>query len=156
MLRVAFLGSPEYNHFKGLGKKPQIPDEFVTLLHIVNIVSIVHVAYQILLTTFMVSFESKHAHLTSCPAYGNLQTADEPMCNIKLGTATAALLQDCAAIFWDEATMMNKKAVEALDRTLTKNNIPFGGVLMILSGDFRQTLPVIQGGARANQIDACL
>ena len=89
----------------------------------------------------------------------NLQTADQPMCNIKLGTATAALLQDCAAIFWDEATMMNKKAIEALNGTLQdirKNNIPFGGVLLILSGDFRQTLPVIQGGARANQIDACL
>ena len=67
VLRVAFLGSPEYNHFKGLGEKLQIPDGFVTLLHIVNIVSIVHVAYQILLTTFMVSFETKHAHLTSCP-----------------------------------------------------------------------------------------
>ena len=55
--------------------------------------------------------------------------------------------------------MANKLAFEALDRTLQdlrQSSRPFGGILVVLSGDFRQTLPVIRGGTRANEIDACI
>ncbi|XP_062518309.1 uncharacterized protein LOC134193499 [Corticium candelabrum] len=89
----------------------------------------------------------------------NLMTTDLPMCNLKRGSSKATLLQECAVIFWDEATMANKLAFEALDRTLQdlrQSSRPFGGILVVLSGDFRQTLPVIRGGTRANEIDACI
>lgn len=42
--------------------------------------------------------------------------------------------------------MVHKKSLEALDRTLKdlrKNENLFGGAFILLSGDFRQTLPVI-------------
>lgn len=39
---------------------------------------------------------------------------------------------------------------------LRGNTSPMGGVTLLLSGDFRQTLPVIQGGTRADQVKACL
>ena len=55
--------------------------------------------------------------------------------------------------------MINRLALEAVDRTLRdtrKSQEIFGGILFILSGDFRQTLPVIPGGTRANEIDACI
>ncbi|XP_062523184.1 ATP-dependent DNA helicase pif1-like [Corticium candelabrum] len=89
----------------------------------------------------------------------NLMTTDLPMCNLKRGSSKATLLQECTVIFWDEATMANKLAFEALDCTLQdlrQSSRPFGGILVVLSGDFRQTLPVIRGGTRANEIDACI
>ena len=42
--------------------------------------------------------------------------------------------------------MAHKKSLEALDRTLQDlraNANPFGRALILLAGDFRQTLPVI-------------
>ena len=33
---------------------------------------------------------------------------------------------------------------------------PMGGMCMLLFGDFRQILPVIQGGTRGNIVDPCL
>ena len=58
---------------------------------------------------------------------------------------------------WDEATISHKRAVEALDRTLKHlhgNNKVMGGVTVILSGNFRQILPVIPQGTRADEINA--
>ena len=34
--------------------------------------------------------------------------------------------------------------------------IPMGGMCILLCGDFRQILPVTQGGTRGNIVDSCL
>ncbi|UYV63237.1 hypothetical protein LAZ67_2003513 [Cordylochernes scorpioides] len=55
--------------------------------------------------------------------------------------------------------MVNRRSIEALDRTLRDlrdNNSIMGGVTFLFVGDFRQTLPVIPKGTRANEINACL
>lgn len=55
--------------------------------------------------------------------------------------------------------MAHRKSLEALDRTLKdprKNSTLMGGVLLFLSGDFRQTLPVIPRSTPADEINACL
>ena len=55
----------------------------------------------------------------------------------------------------DEYTMGDRRIYETLDRTfreLLKNDIPFGGKLMMFSGNWNQCLPVVQGGDRANII----
>nr|XP_042905036.1 uncharacterized protein LOC122270690 [Parasteatoda tepidariorum] len=55
--------------------------------------------------------------------------------------------------------MSHKAASEALDITmqdLLKNNKCMGGVTLVLSGDFRQTLPVIQRATKADEIHACI
>ncbi|XP_055612030.1 ATP-dependent DNA helicase pif1-like [Uranotaenia lowii] len=68
-------------------------------------------------------------------------------------------LQTCRLIIWDECTMAHKKALEALNRTLKdlrSNDLLFGDSLILLSGDFRQTLPVIQKSTPADEINACL
>jgi len=60
---------------------------------------------------------------------------------------------------WDEFTMAQKKSLEALDHTLKdlrNNQVPFGGTLMILSGDFRHTLPVLPRSTPADELHACL
>ncbi|GFU32386.1 ATP-dependent DNA helicase [Trichonephila clavipes] len=69
------------------------------------------------------------------------------------------VLQTCKIIIWDECTMSHKKALEALDRTLRDfrgNRRIFGGALILLSGDFRQTLPIIPRSTPADELHACL
>ncbi len=64
-----------------------------------------------------------------------------------------ALIRQTKLILWDEAPMTNKLAFEAVDRTLrdlTDKNEPFGGIVFVMSGDFRQVLPVIPRGSHAD------
>ena len=82
----------------------------------------------------------------------------ENVCGIARRTPEAAHLQACRLIVWDEAAMANRRAFEAVDRTLRdlrdRDEI-FGGVLTVLSGDWRQILPVVKNGGRAQVVDAC-
>ena len=71
------------------------------------------------------------------------------VCNIRKNSGLGRLLKDCKLIVWDEITMSHKFAVEAIDRTLRdiRNcNAFMGGVTTLLSGDFRQILPVVRRG----------
>ena len=55
--------------------------------------------------------------------------------------------------------MSHKKAFKVLDRTLQdlrNNKRPMGGVTVVLSGDFRQTLPVIAKGTKADEVHTCI
>jgi hypothetical protein len=79
-------------------------------------------------------------------------------CNIKCGTMLCELIQVASLVIWDEALMTHKIAFEALDRTLrdivlvplsVSNKLCFGGKVVVLGGDLRQTLLVVQGGSRA-------
>jgi ATP-dependent DNA helicase PIF1 len=89
----------------------------------------------------------------------DLAKNEHPTCNISRGSAKGQLLQDTQLIIWDEATMSHKGAFEALDRSLQDlrhNNSLMGGLTVLLAGDFRQTLPVIPRGTRADEVKACL
>merc|ERR1712015_268359 len=56
----------------------------------------------------------------------------------------------------DEATMLDRYQLEALDRTLRflegDEDTPFGGKIVVLAGDFRQCLPVVPGASRAGTV----
>ena len=66
---------------------------------------------------------------------------------------------------WDEAPMTQRYAFEALDKTLrdilgfehpeNRDRI-FGGMTVLLGGDFRQILPVIPKAKRSEVIQACI
>lgn len=89
----------------------------------------------------------------------NMQSNETPTCNISKNSAMAKVLQQCKLIVWDECTMAHKKSLEALDRTLKdlrSNNNRFGGAMILLAGDFRQTLPVIPRSTPADELNACL
>ena len=55
--------------------------------------------------------------------------------------------------------MIPKHAIEAIDRMLrdiSNSNVPFAGKVILLGGDFRQTLPVIKRARPAEVIEVCL
>lgn len=89
----------------------------------------------------------------------------ESTCNIPVQSDLAELMVRAALIVWDEAPMMHKFALEALDRTLRDvmgsrdpalRDVPFGGKTIVLGGDFRQVLPVVPKGGRGVIVSACL
>ena len=80
-------------------------------------------------------------------------------CHIKSQDSNAAVLRRAAVILIDEAPMLHKHAFEALDRTLrdiTGVNAPFGGKVIVCSGDFRQVLPVVPHATRTVIVGAGL
>lgn len=89
----------------------------------------------------------------------NIGTAENPSCNISKSCNEGKVLKDCKLIVWDECTMSHKNALEALNRTLKdikgKPEL-MGGIVVLLSGDFRQILPVVKNGSPADELDACL
>eukprot|EP00106_Octopus_bimaculoides_P000143 XP_014767585.1 PREDICTED: ATP-dependent DNA helicase pif1-like [Octopus bimaculoides] len=89
----------------------------------------------------------------------NLAASKTPSCNISKSSDQGQVLRRCHLIVWDECTMAHKRALEALDRALKDIRdcqAPMGGVMLLLSGDFRQTLLVIPKGNRANEVQVCL
>lgn len=100
----------------------------------------------------------KTAHATFKLPF-NLIHNEAPMCSISKQSDMAQVLRDCKLIVWDESTMAHKGAFEALSRTLKDirdNDTLMGGVTLLLAGDFRQTLPVVPRGTRADQVRACI
>jgi hypothetical protein len=84
---------------------------------------------------------------------------ETPVCGIKKGTGKAKLLKECKVIFWDEAPMIHKHGLEALNRSLQdirENGGIMGGLIVVLAGDFRQTLPIIPRGTMFDEIKACI
>jgi hypothetical protein len=59
----------------------------------------------------------------------------------------------------DEASMVPKHALRVIDdllRQITGVDVPFGGKMFILGGDFRQTLPIQKHATMAQQEDLCI
>ena len=80
--------------------------------------------------------------------------------NISSQSNLATLIRMAKLLLIDEATMLDRFQLEALDRTLRdlmqKPDKPFGDKIIILAGDFRQCLPVVPGATRAGTVEHCL
>ncbi|XP_076927145.1 uncharacterized protein LOC143590563 [Bidens hawaiensis] len=85
--------------------------------------------------------------------------------SVKGNTDVSDLLKKTSLIIWEEAPMIHKHAFEGLDRTLkdvmkgdlanTSESL-FGGKVVVLGGDFRQILPVVQNGTRNECVNATI
>ncbi|XP_030969930.1 uncharacterized protein LOC115990223 [Quercus lobata] len=78
-------------------------------------------------------------------------------CSISKKSNLAELIRRAVVFIWDEAHMVNRCALEALDRTLQdlmKVNSHFGGKVLILGGDFRQVLLVVPKGTKVELLNA--
>jgi hypothetical protein len=93
------------------------------------------------------------------------EVEDDMICDVSRGTMLSELIELTSLVIWDEALMANRKCFEALDRTCrdiqkAKNpdaaHMPFGGKVVVLGGDLRQVLPVVEGGSKQDIIDATI
>ena len=67
-------------------------------------------------------------------------------CRIKRQSKLAREIQKMDLLIWDEAPMFNKYHLECINRSLKdirRNEDLFGGITLVLSGDWRQILPVV-------------
>ena len=86
-------------------------------------------------------------------------TGDTPS-RIGAHTAQATVLRAARVIVWDEASMTPKSLfayADAVLQDLTGNKgVPFGGKIVVVGGDWRQILPVVPFGDRAETIAATI
>ncbi|MCH83312.1 ATP-dependent DNA helicase PIF1 [Trifolium medium] len=94
-----------------------------------------------------------------------LVLTEESCCTIAKKTDKSELLIAASLIIWDEAPMIHRWGIEAFERTLRDimnevvdgaSNKPFEGKTIVFGGDFRQILPVIPRGSRAEVVHACI
>ncbi|XP_063949972.1 uncharacterized protein LOC108203291 [Daucus carota subsp. sativus] len=90
---------------------------------------------------------------------------DYSLCNIGHNLDIAELIRQTKLIIWDEAPMQHRYAFECLDRSLkdimkavdpVRATLPFGGITVVLGGDFKQILPVITQGDRGQIVSSCI
>lgn len=65
--------------------------------------------------------------------------------SIKIQSKEAHYLKEIDIFIWNEAPMTLRYALEIIDRTLydiMNNDLPYGGKIIVLGGDFRQLLPI--------------
>ncbi|PIA49665.1 hypothetical protein AQUCO_01300438v1 [Aquilegia coerulea] len=87
------------------------------------------------------------------------EVLDDSVCAVTKQSIHAELFRRAKLIVWDEVPMQHRFCVEAVDRTLRdirENGKPFGGITVVLGGDFKQTLPVIAKGTRQDIVGASL
>ncbi|XP_078251661.1 uncharacterized protein LOC144591268 isoform X1 [Rhinoraja longicauda] len=88
-----------------------------------------------------------------------IEVSENTMCNIEKNSYTAQLIRQVRLIVWDECPMIRRESFEAVDRTLrdicTKDE-PFGGIITVCCGDFRQLLPVVKRGNDADIENSCI
>ena len=87
---------------------------------------------------------------------------DKVTCNLTPTSAMGKVLKAAKCIVLDECTMLPGRAYEAVDRLLKdivdgedKKKV-MGGKLFIMTGDFRQTLPVVPRGTKVDEIKATI
>lgn len=84
---------------------------------------------------------------------------DSRLCSINKKSHLADLLRKVDLIIWDEVSMAHKAAYDSVDNSLQDimdNKDLFGGKYVVFGGDFRQILPVVKKGGRAECISACI
>ncbi|KAG5529311.1 hypothetical protein RHGRI_029871 [Rhododendron griersonianum] len=96
------------------------------------------------------------AHSTFCIP---LDVHDNSVCGFNKQSLQAELFRETKLIIWDEVPMQHKHCVEVVDRTLQDicdNENFFGGITVVLGGDFRQILLVVPKGVREDIVNASL
>lgn len=69
-------------------------------------------------------------------------------------------LRNASLLILDEITMLNKQGLRIIDKFLReetmKNYLPFGVKVLVIGGDFRQTLPIVMHGNKVDTIEATI
>jgi hypothetical protein len=76
-----------------------------------------------------------------------IELGPEIECSFEPDLSLAAALNQVKLILWDKIVMMHCYGIEAVDSSLRRASgvdQPFGGKVLIFSGDFQQILPVVK------------
>ncbi|GBM15991.1 hypothetical protein AVEN_108589-1 [Araneus ventricosus] len=82
---------------------------------------------------------------------------DTSVSSMRSTSPEADKLRQAVLIIIDEITMLTKDGLRCIDshlRDLMNNDKPFGGKVIIIGGDSRQTLSVVPRGTRAVVIES--
>ena len=89
-----------------------------------------------------------------------LDINDNSVCGITKNSKMADLIRLTDLVIFDEVPGMHVHCIDAIERmfrdVIGKKNVPFGGVPFLNGGDFKQILPVIVKGNRADTVGACM
>ena len=88
-----------------------------------------------------------------------LNTNEFSHSNIELNSNEAYSLKHLDVIIIDEISMLPKNCLNIVNnflKELTDSNEPFGGKIVLIAGDFRQILPVVEGGNMTEIINNCV
>ena len=88
-----------------------------------------------------------------------LQINETSMCNVSPQDATGVLFQETDLLIIDKISVGHKHVLESIDRPMQdirKKPSSFGGLTVLLAGDWQQILPVVRHGSRPDIVDATL
>ena len=89
-----------------------------------------------------------------------LTPTEDSTLTISAQSNLAQLIRISELLLIDEATMLDRYMLEAMDRSLRdimkQSDKPFGGKIIILAGDFRQCLPVVPKASRPEIVKHCI
>ncbi|XP_028102779.1 ATP-dependent DNA helicase PIF7-like [Camellia sinensis] len=88
-----------------------------------------------------------------------LDVLENSICGFSKQSLQAELFRETKLIICDEVPMQHRHCVEPVDRTLRDtcdSEKPFGGITVVLGGDFQQILPIITKGVREQIVNASL
>ena len=77
---------------------------------------------------------------------------------IRKNSSMGEVMRAAKLIIWDEVTMAHKTGIEALDRSLRDIrdcDRVFGGLTVLLIGNFQQILPVVNKETQVDENKAC-
>ena len=85
-----------------------------------------------------------------------LNITESTTCNVKHNSNDGKKFKEVQIIIWDEIAMTSNfafKAVDCLLQDICKVKEIFGGKTVLVSGDFRQILPVVRHGSRIEVVE---
>lgn len=88
-----------------------------------------------------------------------LSANDTSVSNMKVPSTDSMKLKEASLLIIDEASMLSTHSLRVIDLLLREimNDIrPFGGKVLILGGDFRQTTNVVPRGSVTDIIELCV
>ena len=115
-----------------------------------------HSAFKVSNIRFIARCRTDHFNYIKVPVNNKNEMLESP---IDPSDPRGELLKEAALIIWDEAPMANRAVLACVEETCRRvmgNELPFGGKVIILLGDFRQTCPVVRRGSRAEVVDASI
>src|SRR5277367_1607241 len=84
---------------------------------------------------------------------------DTSVSSMRTSSPEADTIRLASIIIIDEITMLTKhglRCIEKLLREVMRSERPFGGKVVVIGGDFRQTLPVVPRGTRIDVMECCI